>query len=924
MYKQSPVKPSAIPRFYALFMTLLFTSLFLFGYNYFDIWLMEKKYAISSVAAKMRLQIREYRYHANHIFELSKTNSQPISSQETPSLLKINTDVYWLEHHNQSVDTIIFGQSNDLRIQFAQRLSDYLEILWGPRNEYLSMYYLNGRDNNLLLVTTHSVLKPEIKLKESYLTLTPETKRTEMLEQSITLEEKESISHINVLRGENIYFYTYKAAFNAAGELTTIIAFDLPINNLLPVDMSPANFRLNPINIAEFELGFDFDFDSPKSMEISLNGFWLEFSEPLDIMPYKLIYQVPLKTLIVDLLFRNVWLLLSILIFFLFSLSGLFYIRRRYIAPNASMNHELSIKDALNGDIISNIPIGLLVYDFESNQIMMNNKIAERLIPHLDLNKVRMMAQQHHGVIQTSIDEVIYEVKMYNNRLLPETYLFLLQDKDKEVMITKRLQLAHREYDKSIQARRSMLSNINNEIKSPIKGMKDIAIQLNQLSQDENEQMLLGKLLRKYEYITEWVENISLLNKLELGDWQPVNETFSLSSLLEHIFKAALATLNAKGLKFYYYFNISHESLFIGDSIALNKIITLLLNYSITTTSYGKVSLTVNSSGKYDNHIQIELMDSGSGLSGKDLTSLNYPFLNEPVEDKHSTNSGMTFYLCNQLCKKMGGSLEIKSKLGLGTHYVISLPLLQHDDENGETPQLLEGITALIDINSPEVNKIIHSYLNNYGATYFDKSKENITEEYDIILTDRQYDEEKPTILLVGDLSGFKQVKPGLVQCNYNFVDAVINAISFLIEESFSLDESRKIPELSQPVCSSVDNADLLEEVDLFDNIDSNIGNVLKNYQIQLANSDYGKLFVETVPMDITKLYTDIKRHDLISLSQTVHRLKGAFAMLDLKFLRSSCEALEKHIADNNEVEIKNSIRLIDSFVTKLLQQGNQ
>ncbi|MDE9448706.1 hypothetical protein KKJ04_25190, partial [Xenorhabdus bovienii] len=85
----------------------------------------------------------------------------------------------------------------------------------------------------------------------------------EMLEQSITLEEKESISNINVLRGDNIYFYTYKAAFNAAGQLTTIIAFDLPINNLLPVDMSPANFLLSPIDPDES--------DSSNKMGVSLN-----------------------------------------------------------------------------------------------------------------------------------------------------------------------------------------------------------------------------------------------------------------------------------------------------------------------------------------------------------------------------------------------------------------------------------------------------------------------------------------------------------------------------------------------------------------------------------------------------------------------------------------------------------------------------
>ncbi|MCP9267885.1 phosphotransferase RcsD [Xenorhabdus sp. XENO-1] len=902
MYKQASIKPSTIPRFYALFVILLLTSLFLFGYNYFDSWLTEKKYAISSVTVKMRLQIENYRYHANHIFEQSNTpfSSSSSSSQEATSLFKLRPDVHWLESRYKTVDAIIFGQYNHSSIQLAQRLSNYLEILWGSRNEYESMYYLNGKDNNLLLVTTHPILKPEIRFKESYLTLTSEAKRTEMLAQSIALDEKESISAINVLRGENIYFYTYKAAFNLPGQLTTVIAFELPINNLLPIDMSPANFRLNLTNLHDAE--------GSNKVEVSLNGFWLEFSQHLNAMPYKLVYQVPLKALIIDLLIRNIWLLLSILLFSMFSLSGLFYIRRRYITPNASMDHELKIKDSLGNDIISNIPIGLLIYDFASNRLITSNKIAEQLIPYLDLNKVKAMAQQHHGVIQTSIDDAIYEVKMYNSNLLPETYLFLLQDRDQEVMINRRLQLANREYDKTVQARRSMLSNINNEIKIPIQSLNEIAVQLQQISQDESMQNLLDKLLVKSEYITKWVENISLLNELESGDWQSATEIFSLSSRLEHILKASLSTLNAKGLKTYYHFNLHHESLFIGDGVAITKIISLLFNYAIATTSYGKISLSINSSGKYDNYIQIDLIDTGSGLSEKDLTSLNYPFLNKSAEDKYYTNSGLTFYLCNQLCKKMGGNFEIKSKLGLGTHYIINLPLSQHSDNNGETPQLLEGVTALIDISNPEISKIIHNYLNNYGASYFDKIKENVTEEYDIILTDMQYKVEKPTILLVDGLADLKKMKPNLVQCNYNFVDAVINAISLLVEENFSLDESCYALETPKSECNIVNSVD----------------NILKGYQTQLADSDYRKLFIETVPMDITKLYTDIERHDLTSLSQTAHRLKGAFAMLDLKLFKSSCEALEQHIADNNEIEIKNSISRIDSFVTKLLQQGNQ
>ncbi|WP_426576949.1 phosphotransferase RcsD [Xenorhabdus stockiae] len=897
MYKQAPIKPSAIPRFYALFIILLFTSLFLFGYNYFDSWLMEKKYAVSSVTAKMRLQIKDYRYHAGRIFEQS--NSQSLSSLGTVPTLGVGPNIYWLENNSKNIDAIIFGSYNDSSVQLAQKLSHYLEILWGSRNEYESMYYLNGKDNNLLLVTTHPILKPEIRFKESYLTLTSDFKRSEMLAQSIALDERESISSINSLRGENIYFYTYKAAFNSPGQLTTVIAFDLPINNLLPVDMSAANFRLNSNN--------EYDLDKTSKVDVSLNGFWLEFSQPLNIVPYKLIYQIPLKALVVDLLLRNIWLLLSILLFLLLSFSGLFYIRRRYITPNASMDQELKIKNSLENDIVSNIPIGLLIYDFSSNQLISSNKIAEKLLPYLDLDKVKIMAEQHHGVIQTSIEDAVYEVKMYSSNLLPETYLFLFQGRDQEVMINKRLQLAQREYEKSVYARRSMLLNINNELKEPIQELNDLVIQLKEKSQDEDIQYSLDRLLLKSEYITDWVENISLLNGLESDDWKPTNEIFSLSSQLENILKIFLPTLNAKNLKAYYHFNIPHESIFNGDGQAISKIVSLLLNYAITTTSYGKISLNVSTSGKYNSQIQIELIDSGSGLSEKDLNSLNYPFLHKLAEDKYYTNSGLAFYLCNQLCKKMGGNLQINSKLGLGTHYVVSLPLSQQD-EDIEIPQLLEGVIVLVDISNPEIKKIIHNHLDNYGATYFEKSTESVTEEYDIILTDKQNKTKKPTILLVGNLVGFKQMQAGLVQCNYNFVGDVINAISLLIEENFSLIESDEIA------------SDLKPESDFVQNVDSNICNTLKSYHTQLVDSNYGKLFIETVPMDVTKLYTDMERYDLISLSQTAHRLKGAFAMLDFKLLKTLCEALEQHIADNNEVEIKSSISRIDSFVTKLLQ----
>ncbi|WP_274533221.1 Hpt domain-containing protein [Photorhabdus temperata] len=163
------------------------------------------------------------------------------------------------------------------------------------------------------------------------------------------------------------------------------------------------------------------------------------------------------------------------------------------------------------------------------------------------------------------------------------------------------------------------------------------------------------------------------------------------------------------------------------------------------------------------------------------------------------------------------------------------------------------------------------------------KKKENMSREYDIILTDKPYSSAKSTILLVDNLVGFEQIKPDYIRCNYNLSEAVINAISLLIERSFSFNE-----------------LDVDSEMPVFNdkNPDYDFDNVINSYQKQLANSDYRQLFIETVPIDINKLYTDIEQYDLVSLSQTAHRLKGVFAMLDLEFLKLSCETLEQRITD--------------------------
>ena len=99
---------------------------------------------------------------------------------------------------------------------------------------------------------------------------------------------------------------------------------------------------------------------------------------------------------------------------------------------------------------------------------------------------------------------------------------------------------------------------------------------------------------------------------------------------------------------------------------------------------------------------------------------------------------------------------------------------------------------------------------------------------------------------------------------------------------------------------------------------------VAEQEESSLLNSGHYQLFVDTVPDDVKRLYTEAANRDYSSLAQTAHRLKGVFAMLNLVPGKQLCETLEQHIKECDDSNITNTPSDIDSYVNDLLQQGNQ
>ena len=884
-----------ITRFFWLFILLLALGLGLYGYNYTNAYLNDKLRTVQSTADQLQKRIDKYRYMTYQIYDNFTGQPLPpdvVSAQE----IRLRQDMFYVSKPHKKTDALIFGTHDSSTLDLTLKISSFLDEQWGAKTLPYSLYYLNGQDNSMVLVTTVPLEEQDSRLKENYFTSTLQSRRAEMLQQANTLDERESYSALRKSRQSSDYNFTLRTTFNNPGHLATVIAFDLPMSDLIPLNMARDNFQLNGSTAAVNE-GDPTDDNAASS--IAVQGWSLVFSVPLSNSPLSLTYHVPLFSLVVDLSRNNFWLILINLFLIGLAMTSIYFIRHQYIRPSENMAAQLHMQQALNQEIISGLPLGLLVYNFSNHSVILSNKIADQLLPHLSLNKIANMAEQHNGSIQATVNNEVYEIRMIRSQISPETYLFLLHDQDKEVMVNRTLQQAKREFEKNLQARKLMLHNLGIELNQPLQELNGLVESLVAVEDLHERQTLQGKLQVESRNALTLVDNITLLTRLETQDWQPASQPYVLSAMVDELLLEALPRLSQKGLGLLNHFHIAPEAMFVGDMQAVKKILSLLLDYAIVTTSLGKVTLTSEQDEDRPDQLVFHITDTGSGISKEELSNLNYPFLSQTLVDRFNHGSGLTFFLCNQLCKKLGGQLEIRSKLDIGTRYTVRVKQRQQMQEvEDEHEKLLTDVTALLDITSDEVRGIVTRTMNAYGAVCIVADERQLTREYDVLLTDNPQNSDKFTLLLTDDESGFQSLEKHYIRVNYNISSALIDATLLLIEQQFAVPDDSVSSE--EPGDDSLDH-----------------------YEKQLKSSDYYQLFVETVPEDLEKLYNENQRRDFTSLSQTAHRLKGVFAMLNLTPGKQMCEELEQYIADGDALQITETINLIDSFVSRLLQQGS-
>ncbi len=195
------------------------------------------------------------------------------------------------------------------------------------------------------------------------------------------------------------------------------------------------------------------------------------------------------------------------------------------------------------------------------------------------------------------------------------------------------------------------------------------------------------------------------INKLEAGKMDLNNSRGNLIAFIEFLVQSFQNVSIEKQIQFDFVNQID-DLLVSFDADKIEKIVFNLLSNAFKFTPNGGRILLELTDGKSNLdgffNILIQVVDSGRGISKKELPFIFDPFYQADNSlQREAEGTGIGLALVKELVDLMNGEIDVKSSVGKGTHFIISLNLELVEESDPETNAFLNKnkLQSLIESN---------------------------------------------------------------------------------------------------------------------------------------------------------------------------------------------------------------------------------
>ena len=343
-----------------------------------------------------------------------------------------------------------------------------------------------------------------------------------------------------------------------------------------------------------------------------------------------------------------------------------------------------------------------------------------------------------------------------------EVEKLIVIDTDITQMKMNELELMNAKYqaEKSDKVKEQFMANLSHEIRTPMNAVMGLGNLLLKTRLDAKQLKYVKGIRSSADNILSVVNEVLDFAKIEAGKVEFESIEFNLKELFSNLVQTFQFKADEKNLNLLTAIDKKIPDPIIGDSVRLNQVLLNLVSNAIKFTDNGKVNIRARLVYEADNDVTIlySVTDTGIGIPEHKLAKVfeSYTQASKETTRKYG-GTGLGLTIVKQIVELQNGSIDVKSKVGIGTTFSFILTFERGDDVKVDPKELVPekktekvgAIRVLIADDNKLNQEVLTDHINDWDPEIkvgvADNGREAVTKleagHYDIILMDIQMPE---------------------------------------------------------------------------------------------------------------------------------------------------------------------------------------
>lgn len=222
------------------------------------------------------------------------------------------------------------------------------------------------------------------------------------------------------------------------------------------------------------------------------------------------------------------------------------------------------------------------------------------------------------------------------------------------------------------------LSTMSHELRTPLNaiiGFTELVLRGLSGPLTDKQKHQLSRVHANSVHLLRLINDILDLSKIEAGRMEIFNAPYAARDMIKTVTDKVSSLADEKGLKFQVTIDPNLPEQVTGDRARVEQVVINLLSNAFKFTEQGEVELTIRHLAD-SKRWQLAVRDTGVGIAPHAVEYIFDEFRQADGTSRRAYGgTGLGLAICRNLCRLMEGEVNVKSELGKGSIFTVTLPL---------------------------------------------------------------------------------------------------------------------------------------------------------------------------------------------------------------------------------------------------------